>query len=341
MKLRSVLLCVALLLASDTEAYAGDWNPLKAVGRALKKAGDAGISLVKSTVKVASTIIVGLAEDAAKQVKDVVTDPVGFFRRDLPSRFLETATKLFNLGAQAAEELIAGWVGRPECKPGEVLAALRSTPVEELSEAERQLGFVTTLGKRFSRLILPNTLLGDNTIGWTDTGCSATGVGRLVRDAQRSTDGFWTLDVALEGFIVDTSPSVPGRYIRLEVQPSRPAHWVCENSALRSGDRIWFSGPVLWDHAKFLEVHPAEGFQAIRGNAVGQLPSALSEPSSHPDPNSYTVMKGDCLATIAARYYGRQFWLPIHKANKLQIKNPDLIYPGQLLYVPALGNAQY
>lgn len=51
---------------------------------------------------------------------------------------------------------------------------------------------------------------------------------------------------------------------------------------------------------------------------------------------SYTVKKGDCLWNIAKRYYGNgSKYTLIYNANKDKIKNPNLIYPGQVLTIPS------
>ena len=52
---------------------------------------------------------------------------------------------------------------------------------------------------------------------------------------------------------------------------------------------------------------------------------------------SYTVVKGDSLSKIAKRVYGKaSLWPKIYEANRDNIKDPDLIYPGQVLRLPAL-----
>ena len=54
---------------------------------------------------------------------------------------------------------------------------------------------------------------------------------------------------------------------------------------------------------------------------------------------SYTVVKGDCLWRIAAKqdiYSNGHAWPVIYKANRDQIKNPDLIYPKQSFKIPNL-----
>ena len=51
--------------------------------------------------------------------------------------------------------------------------------------------------------------------------------------------------------------------------------------------------------------------------------------------NTYTVKKGDCLWKIAKKYYGSGAqYTKIYEANKDKIKNPNLIYPGQVLTIP-------
>ncbi len=54
-------------------------------------------------------------------------------------------------------------------------------------------------------------------------------------------------------------------------------------------------------------------------------------------PREWTVVKGECLWKIAGyeKIYGDPFqWPLIYKANKAQIKDPDLIYPGQVFKIP-------
>jgi LysM repeat protein len=51
----------------------------------------------------------------------------------------------------------------------------------------------------------------------------------------------------------------------------------------------------------------------------------------------YTVVEGDCLWNIAKKYYNNPFlWVNIYQQNKDKIKNPNLIYPGQVFIIPEL-----
>lgn len=54
-------------------------------------------------------------------------------------------------------------------------------------------------------------------------------------------------------------------------------------------------------------------------------------------PTTYTVQKNDTLEKIAKKVYGdTKRWPKIYKANRGVIKNPNTLYPGQRLTIPAL-----
>jgi nucleoid-associated protein YgaU len=59
-------------------------------------------------------------------------------------------------------------------------------------------------------------------------------------------------------------------------------------------------------------------------------------PVTGQDARTITVKSGDSLSAIAKRELGdASQWRAIYEANRDQIKNPDLIYPGQVLTLPA------
>ena len=60
-------------------------------------------------------------------------------------------------------------------------------------------------------------------------------------------------------------------------------------------------------------------------------------------PVFYTVKKGDNLWKIATHHYGKgkgPKYTVIFEANKPMLKDPDLIYPGQVLRIPPLYRAR-
>jgi hypothetical protein len=63
-----------------------------------------------------------------------------------------------------------------------------------------------------------------------------------------------------------------------------------------------------------------------------------TENSPAPTTNkTYTVQQGDCLWNIAKKFYGNgSKYTVIYNANKDKIKNPNLIYKGQVLVIPAI-----
>ena len=51
---------------------------------------------------------------------------------------------------------------------------------------------------------------------------------------------------------------------------------------------------------------------------------------------TYTVESGDTLSHIAKQYYGKASrWTAIYAANRDQLDDPDRIFPGQVLKIPA------
>jgi len=63
--------------------------------------------------------------------------------------------------------------------------------------------------------------------------------------------------------------------------------------------------------------------------------TASSTPAKASGQN-YTVKRGDCLWNIAKRFYGSgSKYKIIFNANRSKIKNANLIYPGQVFWIPA------
>jgi len=83
---------------------------------------------------------------------------------------------------------------------------------------------------------------------------------------------------------------------------------------------------------KPVQAKPATATQVPKP-AVAQ-PAQPAQPVA-PQKEYYTVKSGDSLSKIAKQLYGdASAWHKIHQANLDQIKNPDLIQPGQKLVIP-------
>jgi nucleoid-associated protein YgaU len=89
----------------------------------------------------------------------------------------------------------------------------------------------------------------------------------------------------------------------------------------------------LFDKDPEKKEKPKADFSNVQGGSSSTAPSSRFDDV---EVRSYTVVSGDSLSKIAKREYGdAQKWRQIYEANREQIKDPDLIYPGQVLTIPA------
>ena len=75
------------------------------------------------------------------------------------------------------------------------------------------------------------------------------------------------------------------------------------------------------------------------GNTQGisRVDDQMTVEKPEPEATMYTVKSGDTLGKIAKAHYGDAMKYPeIFEANKPLLKDPDKIYPGQVLRIPAL-----
>ncbi len=73
------------------------------------------------------------------------------------------------------------------------------------------------------------------------------------------------------------------------------------------------------------------------GNVAGvaRVDNRMSVDQSAPEAKYYTVVAGDTLSKIAKAHYGdANQYMKIFEANKPMLKDPNKIYPGQVLRVP-------
>lgn len=102
-----------------------------------------------------------------------------------------------------------------------------------------------------------------------------------------------------------------------------------------SGETVTVRGEVT-SHADrekiILALGNVEGVSAVEDHIEVNAPEPKREPTF------YEVKKGDSLSKIAKAHYGDAMkYTQIFEANKPMLKDPDLIYPGQMLRIPDLN----
>ena len=70
---------------------------------------------------------------------------------------------------------------------------------------------------------------------------------------------------------------------------------------------------------------------------MAEVEDNLNVVEPKPEATMYTVVSGDSLSKIAKAQYGDPMKYPmIFEANQPMLKDPDKIYPGQVLRIPVL-----
>ena len=152
---------------------------------------------------------------------------------------------------------------RSNCDAPAEIARFMTIPKPRLTALDRDSGFLTTPLKYLSTQF-------DGPHAWERTRCAAAGFGRPVREAQHSTDGLYTVDVAITELMVEGFFVPPGRYVRLEVIPGTAAHRSLKNRRPEPSDLIGFRGPLVWDKDTdadhpfgHMEIHPSEAIEFV------------------------------------------------------------------------------
>ena len=111
-----------------------------------------------------------------------------------------------------------------------------------------------------------------------------------------------------------------------------------DGSAQERDGKLYFNGKTqtqqeanrIWDAIKTIPSWPEEIVADIK--AVGPAPAQAA--GAQP-PATYTVKPGDTLSKIAKQYLGdANAYMEIFELNRDQLKDPDLIKPGQVLKIP-------
>jgi LysM repeat protein len=88
------------------------------------------------------------------------------------------------------------------------------------------------------------------------------------------------------------------------------------------------------------QAHAAESSSATATSAVTQVHTDAVIAKSQPATRTYTVRSGDTLSSIAAHFYGNAGdWTWLYHENASKISNPNDIYVGEVLKIPASAPA--
>ena len=99
---------------------------------------------------------------------------------------------------------------------------------------------------------------------------------------------------------------------------------------------VSLSGTAMSSEAMEKAVLIAGNVQGVSDvNAAG-----VNAPAAESDVQYYTIQSGDSLSKIAKEFLGNAMDYPkIFEANREVIKDPNLIYPGQKIRIPASSEA--
>lgn len=104
---------------------------------------------------------------------------------------------------------------------------------------------------------------------------------------------------------------------------------------------ISINGDEATVNGKALNQTTKEKVVLVIGNTEGiaQVNDLMDVENKEPEARFYTVKSGDSLSKISKDMYGDAMkYNTIFEANKPMLKDPDKIYPGQVLRIPHLDN---
>ncbi len=104
------------------------------------------------------------------------------------------------------------------------------------------------------------------------------------------------------------------------------------------GLRIEIEGEMATIWGKAFNQSTREKVVLVVGNVEGiaQVDDNMEVENKEPEAVFHTVETGDTLSKIAKEHYGNaNKYQEIFEANKPMLKDPDKIYPGQVLRIPA------
>ena len=119
-------------------------------------------------------------------------------------------------------------------------------------------------------------------------------------------------------------------YIKSLMNKAEPAHF----AVTEEGGDVGAAHYTL-EMKEYRKVSVTKYTKPAKPNKPPKKDPPKKRPSNKKKPKTYKVKSGDCLWNIAKKFYGNgALYTKIYNANKSKIKNPNLIYPGQVLTIP-------
>ena len=135
--------------------------------------------------------------------------------------------------------------------------------------------------------------------------------------------------------LLGASPISPdGRFLVQSKQPLRVGDYIIRADLLDNADRVLATARVPFRR------EAGENISAIASDTEGQTTESAKLQGEAASPlqkveGSVIIRRGDNLWTISKRTYGKGTrYTTIYLANRDQIRDPDLIWPGQVFHMP-------
>ncbi len=101
-------------------------------------------------------------------------------------------------------------------------------------------------------------------------------------------------------------------------------------------NKLFIKGAAPNDAAKNEVWTAIKGVDRTYGDLTADITIDSNLPAPKPKEQAYTVQSGDTLSKISKQFYGdANSYMRIFDANKDQLKDPNMIKPGQVLKIPA------
>lgn len=143
--------------------------------------------------------------------------------------------------------------------------------------------------------------------------------------------GGQTVNISANELLLGTAIITPeGRYLVQTQQPLAVGDYIIRADLMDKGGKVLATARVPFRRVEGEKIAAVAPSAPVQEDAQAAEPQPLEEAEG-----SVIIRKGDNLWTISKRTYGSGLrYTTIYLANTDQIKNPDLIWPGQVFVMP-------